>query len=314
MRKRGRIIVYLGILSNFAFAQCAVEKNIISKTNFSNGFKTENTGSKRWCQTIVVDQLTDYNFSVKLDGSSLDSTNTVQLSVNEIKIGSAVKSSALSQANFCETWNTGFLTSNKVCFHTSPLAIVKSIEIGKVIGEFPVTLKSFSVENENANVQIKWTSKTEVSLEMYEVESSINGLDWKRIGASTAKLKSQDSANYLFVDYLPAEGLNFYRLKIISSNNEVEYSDVRIINHVFFSKILSNEFASVDNIVHLGASKEISVLRLLDEKGKTVYLQKNPNGIQSISLKGLGKGVYCLEFKTAKGFFNKEVIIKGVAH
>jgi hypothetical protein len=66
----------------------------------------------------------------------------------------------------------------------------------------PVTIKSFKATQNGPLVTLKWEVGLEVNHSHYEIERSLNGLQWLKIG---------DAKNHFFQDTKP-EAENYYRL------------------------------------------------------------------------------------------------------
>lgn len=363
-----RLIVYLGLISNFIIGQCVVSNNVVANGNFeagNEGFVSDYTynpgnlvpeatydvltnpnddhnafancgdyttgdgkmlvvnGSPQkndriWCQTVLVDQATDYNFSTFVTSVHPASAAKLQFSINGDSIGDTFEApiAICSWNQFCVTWNSAMNTSAEICIINKNTAAqgndfaLDNIEMGASIGVLPVTLGRFEASNENADVRLNWTAYTEIDHDKYEIERSFDGISWKVIGHVNGKLQLGDTADYIFYDHLPQEGVNFYRLKIVAANKSYEYSDVRTVEHVFFSKFVdAYPNPMIDNI-NLKINTDLQDISVIDQLGKTVYFQKKPNNNQNISLPNLKSGTYFLEFKIASGKAYRKVLVK----
>lgn len=273
---------------------------------------------KIWCQTVAVDQTSEYSFSTHITSVHPASPAIIQFSINGIELGTpfVAPSAPCSWSQFCETWDSNLNTSAEICIVNKNTAAtgndfaIDDIQMGKVVGALPVTLGSFIAENENADVKLTWVAYAEVNHDRYIIESSLDAMEWKVLGYSAGRMLYEDSVEYVFYDHLPAEGINYYRLKMISNDGEIEYSDVRMINHEFFSKIVEAYPNPMVDRISLRMNEQVSDVTVLDQMGKTIYFQKQPSRNQNISLPNLKSGAYYLRFKTVRGDFQKKVIIK----
>lgn len=363
-----RLIVYLGLISNFIIGQCVVGNNVVSNGDFeagNAGFMSDYTynpgnlvpeatydvltnpnddhnafancgdytkgdgkmlvvnGSPQkneniWCQTVNVEQTTDYNFSTFVTSVHPASSAKLQFSINGDSIGDTFEAPAsiCNWNQFCETWSSGMNTSAEICIVNKNTAsngndfALDNIEMGKAIGILPVTLARFNVSNDNADVLLTWTAYTEINHDSYAVERSFDGANWKVIGNVSGKLIGEDTANYVFYDHLPQEGINFYRLKMVAKDGTYELTDIRSVDHIFFSRIVQAYPNPMIDQINLKINAALRDVSLIDQLGKTVYFQKKPSKNQHISLPNLKSGTYFLQFKTENGQAYRKVLVK----
>lgn len=97
----------------------------------------------------------------------------------------------------------------------------------------PVTLTDFKARYNAADnsVSIKWTTVQEINSRLFEVQRSTDGgLTFTTIGTVSAAGNSTSEINYQFIDYHPAKGKNFYRLRQVDIDNRFIYSRVALIS------------------------------------------------------------------------------------
>jgi hypothetical protein len=63
-----------------------------------------------------------------------------------------------------------------------------------------------------------------------DVERSSNGVNFESIKRINVAANSTLTTNYNFTDILPATGKNYYRLKLVSINERVQYSQVKLLS------------------------------------------------------------------------------------
>jgi hypothetical protein len=109
-------------------------------------------------------------------------------------------------------------------------------DIGADEGEFaPITIACLLLPielieftgwyNGNEN-ELHWTTATEINSAYFEIQRSLNGIDFITIGITPAAGNSLSELNYLFYDDAPAVGINYYRLKMVDIDNSYEYSNM----------------------------------------------------------------------------------------
>ncbi|MEJ5263674.1 MAG: hypothetical protein WHT45_13400, partial [Ignavibacterium sp.] len=108
----------------------------------------------------------------------------------------------------------------------------------KLASVIPVELTSFTANVIDNNVQLIWTTATELNNKGFEIQRSVilsgaRNFSWEAAGFINGNGTSTESHNYSFVDKNVASGKYAYRLKQIDFDGSFEYSDiveVEIIN------------------------------------------------------------------------------------
>lgn len=89
----------------------------------------------------------------------------------------------------------------------------------------PVRLSSFSITQQGGINLVKWITEQEQSLDYYEVERSVDGINYVPINRQQARnLVSRNEYN--FADNGFTQEINYYRLKIVDIDTKVSYSIV----------------------------------------------------------------------------------------
>jgi hypothetical protein len=169
-------------------------------------------------------------------------------------------------------------------------------------GVLPVTIQSFNAIQQTNDVLVKWQTSNEVNVNLYEVESSIDGQRFEKIG--TVAANSANSANdYAFVDKsVWASSVRYYRLKSIDNDGTFKYSAVvRLANKQqtvvsVYPNPVSNAFTiqlSDNKLLHTQA-------KLVDATGKTVKLITINTLMQTEEISNLPKGLYMLQLADGK--------------
>lgn len=95
-----------------------------------------------------------------------------------------------------------------------------------VSSSFPVELISFSSEIRNNFIDLFWTTASELNNEKFVVQRSVNGRDYHAIGEIGGSGTTPEPQNYSYTDQNPFYGINYYRLKQIDFDGQLEYSNV----------------------------------------------------------------------------------------
>ena len=167
----------------------------------------------------------------------------------------------------------------------------------------PVTFTSFTGINRNDNNDLRWTVEDEYSLSRYEVERSLDGNHFQKIGnvaarnvtAQTIYTYSDNIINIIAPSY-------YYRLKAVNLNGTYFYSDIVLIrsNKKSTFKVFGNPFT--DHILfqyNAGTAGKMTVqladingriLRKEEQQVTTGYAYYTVNNLSTLSA-----GTYILE-------------------
>lgn len=91
----------------------------------------------------------------------------------------------------------------------------------------PASLLEFEGAINGKIVNLNWTSTHEMNLNGYELERSINGVDFQSIAMVFARGEQRNE--YLYPDKFPYMGVNYYRLKIKDNDARYTYSNIVMV-------------------------------------------------------------------------------------
>lgn len=162
----------------------------------------------------------------------------------------------------------------------------------------PVTLASFKASlSANKKVLISWITLTEQNTRSFEIERSIDGINFKTVGTVSAKVYSNESVQYNFTDEFSfVKTSYYYRLKMTDVDGSFFYSGVREIN----LNAVTNNFqvfatpGSQQIVATFPAAKSPSFIKITDMLGRTLKQQVIETGATQISISssGLKNGNY----------------------
>ena len=105
---------------------------------------------------------------------------------------------------------------------------------GEVGGEFvlPVELLNFDASASGSSSDLAWSTATETNNSHFEIQRSIDGVTFERIGRVDGAGTIQEEQTYSFVDENAAAVADelFYRLKQVDFNGNSEFSDIRTVH------------------------------------------------------------------------------------
>lgn len=157
----------------------------------------------------------------------------------------------------------------------------------------PVTWLSFNAKADNKVVLLDWKTATEQNSSHFEVERSINGISFEKIGSVKAAGNSNTITSYNFIDRLPVKGMNYYRLKQVDLDGKYSYSEIRkveIRTELPLFVLYNNPSDGKGIIVKTAVVP--SMLGVFDISGKKlrdITISSNP---QQLDLSALPSGTY----------------------
>ncbi len=169
----------------------------------------------------------------------------------------------------------------------------------------PVELISFSAKNINTGeVEIRWTTATEENNAGFEIERSVNGKDFSKIGFVPGHGTTTDLQNYSFTDNSLNTEKQYYRLKQLDYSGLFSYSDIIFVNNDLsynfgLEQNYPNPFNPTTNIsfsLKESGFVTLSVFNILGEKIVDIVNDKLNFGRYTISFDaskyGLTSGIY----------------------
>jgi hypothetical protein len=142
---------------------------------------------------------------------------------------------------------------------------------------------------ENSRVVLNWRLSDSSLTDFFSIERSCNSKEFEVV--AVMKL-AQISQWFEWVDESPAKGRNVYRIKCSAKDNRQFYSkplSVQIAGDISF-KFYPNP---VDNILIIRSENPLDI-QILDATGKMRLSQANLQGLQTINVSALEKGIYIL--------------------
>jgi len=93
----------------------------------------------------------------------------------------------------------------------------------------PLTLLSFTLEKDNGSADLKWVVTDQVNTSFFDVQRSVDGLNFGLIGTVSAAGTSSGNADYSYRDPLNgiSGGIVYYRLRMVDDDGKYSYSLVR---------------------------------------------------------------------------------------
>jgi hypothetical protein len=154
-----------------------------------------------------------------------------------------------------------------------------------------VNLKRFEANKEFESVKLNWELESDnQEFTVFELQRSIDAVDFSTI--ATIEGYASD-AHFEYLDTDP-QLKNYYRLKILDSNNEVSYSPIRNVNFDKFTDLaIYPNPISAGSILNIRLDANINGIQMYNAIGQAVYHLIKPGGNVEIP-NYLAAGIYTL--------------------
>jgi hypothetical protein len=156
-----------------------------------------------------------------------------------------------------------------------------------------VKLVKFSVQKENETTLLQWSTTEEINSDRFEIENSLDAINWQKIGEAKANGKSTVLSHYQFVDKTPFSGLNYYRLKMIDTDGTFAYSRIESIK--LSAAVQTVMYPNpVSDRLFFETTKGVSILKvnLTNSNGIHVLAANNADLNEGIDLSKFPAGIY----------------------
>jgi hypothetical protein len=208
------------------------------------------------------------------------------------------------------TGNTtaGTIITSAAVTSFSPFALSSSTGANPL----PVVLLSFTaVKDGENNVQLKWSTASEINSDYFQIERSKDGKYFQSIGRVKAAGNTANRVDYTYIDNAPFAGSSYYKLKQVDFDGTSTYSKVRFVESVDnVLTVYPNPTSDFLRIESNGAG--IAAIKIRSEMG---YILKVPftetDGNFILNTASLAAGIYILEIQQeARTTVHKVVIEK----
>ena len=192
----------------------------------------------------------------------------------------------------------------------------------------PVELVTFQAEAQEKAVLLTWETASEINNDFFEVQRSLDGQAFEKIGEVAGQGSSNETHRYQFIDKQPLEGTVYYRLKQVDYDGLYDYSDLVAMEWTYsaiaevtpITEVLMFPNPSEGGIftlrIHGMQRNTVVSIKLIDMVGK-VHLQKR---VEAESLAGSGlrvspsgslpAGLYFVNIQQGNHTFQEKLIVR----
>jgi Secretion system C-terminal sorting domain len=191
---------------------------------------------------------------------------------------------------------------------------------GSVI--LPIKLSKFDVRpfGDIKASDLRWSSSSEVNASHFEIERSIDGINFTNIGRINANGNSNWSIEYNFIDRslpLVRSGVEiyYYRLRMVDLDGSAEYSETRSIRFdngdAVIVKMGPNPTMNVlsVNMSSPNTEETEAPANVYDQSGRLVTSKKvNTNGVTEIDFSNFPNAIYNISIEHNGKTYNNRII------
>jgi hypothetical protein len=180
----------------------------------------------------------------------------------------------------------------------------------------PVQLTAFSAKKQNEGALITWTTGSEINNDYFEVQTSLDGVNWVTIAIIQGAGNSSDENSYSFFDDEPASEIQYYRLVQTDYDGTSTNSNIRTVK--FNSDANSQPIIAFENQnneieVQLGLNG-VGTVYVVDARGRFVgqksfiSVSKHGTTLKFDSSK-LSEGIYFVNLVSQNQRFSQKVSV-----
>ena len=157
----------------------------------------------------------------------------------------------------------------------------------------PLTLVNFTAQKQNQSVKLNWQTENENRLANFTVVKSTDNNNWQPVVTVNAR-NTSGTNNYMATDASPANGDNYYRLKMMDADGHFTYSNIATVNFSKPVQVTMQPNPANDFVVVKGLTG-YQQLQIVDVTSR-IQIQKNIQGSEEkINISLLAAGIYIIE-------------------
>lgn len=177
-------------------------------------------------------------------------------------------------------------------------------------GPAPVTLADFNAYKEGKSALLSWSTTAETNSERFDIEHSLNAKIWTKIGSVLSKGNSNALERYLFTDSNPANGTNFYRLRMVDRDGTFSHTRAKSLEFsiaidaaLYPNPVVDKLLLKVDDF------NKVKSVNFINLQGRTILESTNISA-NGIDVNSLPTGLYVVQVVNINGSVNSFKIMK----
>ncbi|GAB4262364.1 MAG: hypothetical protein Kow0027_29830 [Saprospiraceae bacterium] len=174
----------------------------------------------------------------------------------------------------------------------------------------PVELTRFVASEMNESIVLEWATASELNNAGFEVQRSADGSLWEKIGWVDGHGTSLDFNVYVFEDFKPLKGVNYYRLQQVDYDGSMEYSPIVVVDmelSVQEPVIFPNPMGESAQ-VQLPEEWAGSLVSIFDAQGRLLQQVKADGSLMNLS--GITSGVYIVKIQSGTLVSTQRLVVR----
>ncbi len=167
-------------------------------------------------------------------------------------------------------------------------------------------IEPFSATPVNHGIEVMWTTASEQDAHYFEVQRSIDGIDFYLLKTTEARGNSSVLHTYKILDNKAINGTNYYKIKEVGYNGETHYS--KIVSAKYEGLEIDIYPNPLGNMLYLTSNFSLQKIEIINPLGKVVKTVENP--LQEIDISDLAASVYYVKCIDKNGGYVLKNIIK----
>lgn len=196
------------------------------------------------------------------------------------------------------TFNLSVASNQDPCLNTAPIGL-------------PVELTSFTSTCVSQDIELEWSTATELNNDYFTISRSLDGIEWEHVADVDGVGTSYSFNHYSFTENNPNRALTYYKLNQTDVNGAMkEYKTIsRDVCPVTEGEVFiyPNPVKSILNISYSGGEDAIVSTAIYNLVGELVYFSENYE--PKITMDYNFKGVYILELTLASNTLIEKFIV-----
>jgi len=176
----------------------------------------------------------------------------------------------------------------------------------------PIELLNFSGYLSDSGSKLNWITGSEINTSHFNIEHSVNGVNFIKRGEVPASGFSTSPIEYTFIDKYPIIGLNYYRLVSIDLNDEYSISNIIVLEKVLgnFDIYPNPTFGESQVIMNSNFGSKIGI-KIYDNIGRVIFESRFIDGnIISFNISDKESGQYHLVLMNENQIIGNTRLIK----
>ena len=326
-----RINMFKNVNNEFALMDGVLH---LFDSSYSNNVNTSDALKLFNPSENIAIKFADKNLAIEAR-SVLNDSDTLHYAITQMKLGSY--KFEITPDYFYTNNLSGYLVDNYLHI-TTPVSLINlssvNFDINNDIASYAsdrffiafktaqtLPVKIISIEakrNEDKTATIKWKIENEINLNHYEIERADDGLSFITLGSQQPQSNNGLSYDYSFNDINAKTSVNYYRVKAISNDGQIQYSRIVKLdalnneNNIF---VYPNPVK--DNIINIqfeNTLRGLYSIMLFDIEGKNIFnktynISVNNGSIKVVLPKNTVSGNYLLKIIQPNGTISTQKIL-----